>query len=380
MSFSTSSQQQQQQQHQKDRVILQKILDEQEYWLRLASFVHYFLEDLYHELLHKSSKLPTDPAELYKVLNKDRHRIESLLRRKKINQNQFDLIYPEDKKTLKWKFDISTFTFIVRYFTSIKPRGGWKLVNKLERGDKSKGALVIEFEHFITENIEGSEPIVKPSFNDMWNDAVYIVRSFKMPINEAIDLRKCSFANGTVPEKYEHCILKAQVQYLADNLTNVKHELQILLEEDDFLENTTDIQIRLDTCQQINLHIQDLAEQVQSRNISGKELYPKFYDINHNLEAVETEMTFLKQMIRFEKNVATNRDTERNREEDGDEEKDKDGMNEDQNHHHHQQNQEYVVLDENQDMQDGATTKTQEEIERGKNCKNECNKYIQILI
>lgn len=305
------------------RVILERLLDEQEYWLRLASLIQYFLDDLYVELLHKLSKVPADPGELYKFLNKHRHRMESLLRRRKITQAQFDLIYPENKKTEIWKLDITTFTFIVRYFTSIRPRGGWRLVNKLERGDKSKGALLIELEHLITENIEDSEQIDHPYFLDVWTDIVYILKCFKVRIQDAVDLKLCSFKDGTVPEKYEHCVLKAQVQYLVDHLRHAKGELLILLAEDDLQENTKDIETLLEQCKQIQTSIDELAEQVHHKTfVKGTELYSKFYNVNHQLEDAENGMKFLKQMITFEKNVANQnkRQAGDGEENDGDEE------------------------------------------------------------
>lgn len=289
-----------------DRIILERLLDEQEYWTRLASLIQYFLNDIYTDLIHKQSKLPTDPGELYTMLNKNRHRIESLLRRKKISQAQFDLIYPENKKTEIWKMDISTFAYIVRYFTGIQPRGGWKLVNKLERGDKSKGALLIELEHLITENIEGSEPLQKPYFLDAWNDVVYVFKCLKLSMHDAVQLKTCSFKNGTVPEKYEHCVLKAQVQYLADHLKQTKDGLLLLLAEDELKENHKDIDTLLQQCKRIQTSLDDLAQQVYNKTfVKGAELFTKFYDINHSLESAEAEMKFLRQMITFEKNVAS---------------------------------------------------------------------------
>ena len=64
----------------------------------------------------------------------------------------------------------------------------------------------------------------------------------------------------------------------------------------------------------------DLGEKVHNGNFKGTELYPKVYDIHHKLEAAETEMKFLSQMIQFEKTAQSKLSTmEENTGENGEE-------------------------------------------------------------
>jgi len=287
------------------RIILPKLVDEQEFWLRITALVFFYLEDLYKDLLHKVGKLPSNPKDLFSDLCKNKHRVEGLLKRQKISQQQYDLIYPRNKKTEIWRFDISTFVFIVRYFTNIKPRGGWKLVNKLERGDKSKGALLIELEHFIVENIEGSEPIKEYCFEEMWNHILYFLKAFKVDIGEVTELKKCSLKDGTIPEKFWRCMMKAQTLYLSDTQKQVHKELLILQFEDEQCENKEDISKLLDESNIAQDMVLDFEEQVNSGHLLGTDLYSKLSDINKMLEQTETEMKFLKQMITFEKTAHT---------------------------------------------------------------------------
>ena len=283
------------------RIILPKLINEQVYWLRLTGLIYFFLEDIYKDLLHKTGKLPTNPKELFNVLCKNKHRVEGLLKRQKITQQQYDLIYPRNKKTETWRFDITTFAFIVRYFTNVKPRGGWKLVNKLERGDKSKGALLIEIEHFITENIEGSEPIKGYCFEELWTHITYFLKAFKCNISEVKELKTLTFQNGVAPEKYWRCLMKAQTLYLSDHQKQIHQDILILQFEDEHCENKEDIAKLLEESKITEEMVIDFAEQVQSGHLMGTDLYSRMSDINKRLEQTETEKKFLKQMITFER-------------------------------------------------------------------------------
>lgn len=287
------------------RVILPKLLEEDSCWLRLAALVFFFLEEIFRDLLHKTGKLPSNPKDLFNELCKNKHRVESLLKRQKITQQQYDLIYPRNKKTETWRFDITTFVFIVRYFTNIKPRGGWCLVNKLEKGDKSKGALLIELEHFMTENIEGSEPIKQYCFDELWNHICYYLRGFKCDLSKVAELRRCTFEHGVAPEKYWRCLLKAQSVYLGDYQKQIHRDLIILQYEDEHFENKEDITKLLEESQNTEDMVLHLAEQVQSGHLLASDLYSRLSDINKRLEQSETEMKFLKQMISFEKTAST---------------------------------------------------------------------------
>lgn len=283
------------------RVVLPKLLEEHFCWLKLAGLVFFFLEEIFRDLLHKTGKLSHNPKELFTELCKNKHRVESLLKRQKITQHQYDLIYPRNKKTETWRFDITTFVFIVRYFTTIKPRGGWRLVNKLERGDKSKGAILIELEHFMTENIEGSEPIKEYCFDELWSHICYFLRGFKCDLSQVAELKRCTFVNGTAPEKYWRCLMKAQALYLSDYQKQINRDLIILQYEDEQFENKEDITKLLEESKATGQMVLHFAEQVQSGHLMGTDLYSRMSDINKRLEQSETEMKFLKQMITFEK-------------------------------------------------------------------------------
>ena len=276
-------------------MILSRILKEHDYWLRLATLIHYFKEALYNSILHRSCKLPLDPKKLYKVLNKKRKKIDNLLKRHKISEEQYNLIFPSSHKTQIKNFDIGTFVLVVRNCTSLKPSGGWTLVRNLKRGDRGKAALLLELEEHIHENMEGIEPILLPRFLEDWDDLVYLFKGLKMNVKDIRDLKACDMNN--IPVKYIEAVMKAQIEFVRNNQKLHTYKIRSLQLDDEDDANRVDIANLINQNTKIEKLVNSLYDSIAEFNASWNDVYNSLIEIDELLIALTENIDFLNQLM-----------------------------------------------------------------------------------
>ena len=84
---------------------LSKIINENERWLKTAVCVSHHLKNALLQILFNRQKdpnytgLPEDEEELYNELLRFQPKFLRLMRKRVLKQDQYDIIYPNDKKT-----------------------------------------------------------------------------------------------------------------------------------------------------------------------------------------------------------------------------------------------------------------------------------------
>lgn len=278
-------------------MLLTRILKEHEYWLRLTALLYHYRAELYNNILHRSCKLPTDPEKLYEKFTHKRHHIKYYLKRQKITQEQFDLIYPKSGKVDIHKFDIRTFVFVVRHFTKLKPKGGWVLVSRLHRGDKSKGAQLVELESFINENLDSNEPIMFHRFDEDWAELMYILKTLKMKTKTAHGLKKCQLSRTYIPPEYTPAIMKAQFEFIKTNQRMNTLAIRNLDIDDEEDENKGAIFNLQNQNSKIAELLNLLEGFINTKNVSWKAVFEKLSEIDKLLVDLKNDIDFLKEMI-----------------------------------------------------------------------------------
>ena len=109
-------------------------IQEVEYWLRLATFLHQPLKTALLHVLHNKSKradyvgLPENESDLYKELDSQRTTINQLVKKRVLNQDQVELLLPSGtNKTDSSTFDVTLIIVVIRNFTTLPPpTNGWR--------------------------------------------------------------------------------------------------------------------------------------------------------------------------------------------------------------------------------------------------------------
>jgi len=160
------------------------VIQQLQYWLRLATFQHGpLLESLRSVLRNKSNDpsyvgLPENPTDLYHEFNNTYlDAIHSLKRQGVLKQEQIDLLIPPgDTKTYSDKFDITLIVVLIRSCTTLAaPLNGWNDKNPPAH-DKSYASNVIrarEWRNFV-HHCEPSN-IDTAQFNAKWAEGEQIV-------------------------------------------------------------------------------------------------------------------------------------------------------------------------------------------------------------
>ena len=72
--------------------------------------------------------LPEDEEELYKELLRFQPQFQILLKKRVLKHDQYDIIYPNDKKTCFSKFDINIIALLIRNCQMLPlPAAGWDI-------------------------------------------------------------------------------------------------------------------------------------------------------------------------------------------------------------------------------------------------------------
>lgn len=140
-------------------VSVQDVINEVQYWLRLATFLHYPLKNaLLHVLHNKSNRtdyvgLPEDETELYNKLFSRMNEINKLVNRRVLNRDQVETLLPSNaNKTDSSTFDVTLIIVLIRNFTTLPPpKNGWdktpSATDKKNLRLCAKGAIMEETFH-----------------------------------------------------------------------------------------------------------------------------------------------------------------------------------------------------------------------------------------
>ena len=159
-------------------------IKEVEYWLRLATFLHYPLKNALLFVLHNTGNrtdydgLPKDATKLYNKLSANINQINKLTKKKVLSKAQVDLLLPpKGNKTDSSTFDVTLIIVLIINFTTLPaPNKGWNV--KLDPTDVSTAAFVILARLWRNRLIHATEPgsLCKTDFDNTWSEGEDIVK------------------------------------------------------------------------------------------------------------------------------------------------------------------------------------------------------------
>jgi len=208
------------------------VIKEVEHWLRLAIFLHEPLKEALLHVLHNRANdpnytgLPEHPAELYKeLINKHQSKIKQLQKKKVLQQEQIDSIFPPGgHQTFSTQFDVTLLVVLIRSCTTLRaPINGWGDC-KPPSNDTSIAANTIrarEWRNFV----HHTEPKVidHAMFNQKWREGVQILKELGYTNNTLKALKTTS-----IDPKHD-AVLKSLFSFVAKekNHNSLMADLQI---------------------------------------------------------------------------------------------------------------------------------------------------------
>ena len=212
---------------------ISSIISKSEYWCRLAIKCDHHIGKALLNILHNSYNdstyqgLPDEPSKLYTELKKHEKILKDLRKRKVIFDEQWELLFPADKKTNSSKFDVTVTVVLIRNCTTLpSPSGGWKYPLP---SDKSIGANCIRARDDVR-NFLYHYPCIsnmkEPEFIGKWNESDNILIGLQYTIS-TLELKTKSLD----PDRVSY------LQLVLNYLKVGQNALQDLVDQ-----NTTDIQ------------------------------------------------------------------------------------------------------------------------------------------
>ena len=155
-----------------------------EFWLRLATFLHYPLKSALLFVLHNKGNrtdyvgLPEKEEDLYNELSRKRGDINKLVRKRVLGKAELDILLPPGKnKTDSDTFDVTLIIVLITNFTTLPPpKNGWS--GKIDPTDVSIAAFVLLARKWRNVLIHGTEPgnLLKADFDKKWLEGENIVK------------------------------------------------------------------------------------------------------------------------------------------------------------------------------------------------------------
>ena len=202
---------------------LSKIINENERWLKTAVCVSHHLKNALLQILFNRQKdpnykgLPEDEEELYKELLKFQPKFQSLMKKRVLKEDQYDIIYPNDKKTYFSKFDINIIVLLIRNCQMLPmPAAGWD--NAPLPQDTSISANIMRariirniiFHYFDPSAMEEVE------FQKLWSDIASILQA----LNYHEDISEIQQGNF---DPYPIEVLKSRLIYIEEKHDRFKY-------------------------------------------------------------------------------------------------------------------------------------------------------------
>ena len=202
---------------------LSKIINENERWLKTAVCVSHHLKNALLQILFNRQKdpnykgLPQDEEELYKELLRFQPQFQSLIKKRVLKQDQYDIIYPNDKKTWFSKFDINIIALIIRNCPMFPPpAAGWE--NAPLPHDTSISANIMRARIIRNIIFHYADPsaMEEAEFQKLWSD----IESILQALNYHEDISVIQQGNF---DSYPMEVLKSRLIYLEEKHDRFKH-------------------------------------------------------------------------------------------------------------------------------------------------------------
>ena len=110
------------------RLTRARVVGDNEYWYRLGSLVFDAILPAFISVLHNDNNdpsyvgLPRAPPDLYNELNENHAgQLKALLKKKLINQHQYDLVLPPCRSTDSKAFDVTLVVVLIRNCLQLPP-------------------------------------------------------------------------------------------------------------------------------------------------------------------------------------------------------------------------------------------------------------------
>ena len=141
------------------------------------TLIRYVGFEICKNILHNIELLPVNGAQLYLALFRQQREFNRLLRKKVLNQNQFDLIFPVNGSTDITKFDITLFTCVITVMF----------------GKQKYKVIVNELKKWRNEEFHQGEILVNHlEFNNKWNNFLLLAAGYGVNAGKFADLKTCA--------------------------------------------------------------------------------------------------------------------------------------------------------------------------------------------
>ena len=161
--------------------------------------------------------LPEDEGELYKELLRFQPQLLSLIKKRVLKQDQYDIIYPNDKKTCFAKFDINIIALLIRNCQMLPlPAAGWE--NAPLRHDTTISANIMRARIIRNIIFHYADPsaMEEAEFQKLWYDIASILQDLNYH-EDISDIQQGNF------DPYPIEVLKSNLIYLEEKHDEFKH-------------------------------------------------------------------------------------------------------------------------------------------------------------
>ena len=215
-----------------------------EFWLRLATFLHHPLKSALLFVLHNTGKrtdyvgLRENELDLYNELNRNIGKINHLLKKGILKQDQVDILLPPGtNKTDSSTFDVTLIIVLITNFTTLPPpKNGWK--GKFDPTDLSTAAFVIHARKWRNVFIHGTEPksLCKSDFDRIWLEGENIVKGLGLT---TIDTKALKSINLDTRNSFVSNSLFTYIKKIQGTLDT--HDKQLAITQGDLVNAKNDI-------------------------------------------------------------------------------------------------------------------------------------------
>lgn len=167
-----------------DKKSVEDVVNEIQYWLRLASLQHGAVKTALLKTFHNSgcdhsyTGAPEDPSQLYTYLDVNYRTVLDNLPRRVLSTEHYQLIFPPGRtETYSDKFDITLLAILIQNCTDLAPAGfNWRRTP--HPNDTSKAAYVVRAREW-RNWVNHTEPNVidVPTFESKWKEGVDVAKA-----------------------------------------------------------------------------------------------------------------------------------------------------------------------------------------------------------
>ena len=203
---------------------LSKIINENERWLKTAVCVSHHLKNALLQILFNRQKdptyigLPEDEKELYNELLRFQPKFQSLMIKRVLKQDQYNIIYPNDKKTYFSKFDINIIALLIRNCQMLPlPAAGWDNAPLPQDTSISANIMRARIIRNIIFHYADQSAMEEVEFQKLWSDIASILKA----LNYREDISEIQQGNF---DPYPIEVLQSRLIYLEGKHDRFKHQ------------------------------------------------------------------------------------------------------------------------------------------------------------